>query len=155
MIEIITFFKIDDQFIKVDDFEGPLPKSFFDEGIPYIEGAIQLNVDGVLLIDTSMWDFVDQLWSYILAGVYELSESNSYKVYFPDQPIDIMFNDLNKMFIELKIGDNRVVAEKTTVIPALLESGLQFFKTLSILLPDDQTVLNEIEKAENALINYR
>jgi hypothetical protein len=66
-----------------------------------------------------------------------------------------MFNDLNKMFIELKIGDNRVVAEKTTVIPALLESGLQFFKTLSILLPDDQTVLNEIEKAENALINYR
>jgi hypothetical protein len=58
MIEIITFFKIDDQFIKVDDFEGPLPKSFFDEGIPYIEGAIQLNVDGVLLIDTSMWDFL-------------------------------------------------------------------------------------------------
>ncbi len=131
----------------MSEFKGTFPQSFFDEGVPYIEGAIQLTINGKKIIDKSMWDYVDQLWSYILEGVYKLDSCKTYTTYFPDQPIEIAFVNLNEMFIEIKFGENRVVAEKSVVIPSLVESGLEFFRSLQKILPDEQSVKDEIDKA--------
>ena len=31
----------------------------------YIEGAVELTVDGTTVIGTAEWDYVDQLWAYL------------------------------------------------------------------------------------------
>jgi hypothetical protein len=49
--------------VYIEDFMGPIPD------LDYIEGAIELSVYGVVIIDRSMWDYVDQLWSYIAESI--------------------------------------------------------------------------------------
>ncbi|MEM6296808.1 MAG: hypothetical protein AAGA54_36415 [Myxococcota bacterium] len=55
----------------------------------YIEGAIVLECDGVAVLDASMWDLVDQLWAYLIAGVEELQSARRFSTYFPDQPLKL------------------------------------------------------------------
>jgi hypothetical protein len=55
----------------------------------YVERAIELTIDGVSIIDTVMWDHVDQPWAYISDMVLSLQEQEQAITYFPDQPIKL------------------------------------------------------------------
>lgn len=40
----------------------------------YVDGAIELTIDDVEILDQGLWDLVDQLWAYICAMAQELVE---------------------------------------------------------------------------------
>lgn len=38
-----------------------------------------------------MWDYIDQLWSYIADGIICIQDNQPFETYFPDQPIKVSF----------------------------------------------------------------
>jgi hypothetical protein len=57
----------------------------------HIEGAIELDINGVDVIDQSMWDDVNQLCAYLTDMLMDLGKKGEASSYFPDQPIKIGF----------------------------------------------------------------
>lgn len=57
----------------------------------YIEGAIELSIDNTGIIGKEAWDYVDQLWSYIVDMATRLRCGQSASSYFPDQPLKLTF----------------------------------------------------------------
>src|SRR5687767_8190020 len=57
----------------------------------YIEGAVELTIDGTTIIGTAEWDYVDQLWAYLADMLHELTTGDAASTYFPDQPIRLTF----------------------------------------------------------------
>ena len=53
----------------------------------YIHGAIELSIDGKILLDQALWDYVDVLWVYISDATEELIRQGHGETLFPDQPI--------------------------------------------------------------------
>ena len=55
----------------------------------YIEGALEITIDGVEIIGKPEWDYVDQLWAYLATMVGQLRASGEATTYLPDQPIEL------------------------------------------------------------------
>ncbi|AYY80459.1 MULTISPECIES: hypothetical protein [Proteus] len=89
MLQVSTYLKIKDNFININEYNGLLKDSF------YIEGAIELSIYNTKVIDIGMWDYVDQLWSYLIEGLVKINENKEFKANFPDQPIEIKFQPIN------------------------------------------------------------
>ncbi len=68
MISINTFIKINNDFIDVFDFDKKIKNN------DYIDGAIELTINGKKLIDKSMYDYIDDLWSYLSEGLFLVSQ---------------------------------------------------------------------------------
>ena len=85
MTKIESFIKSGDEFEPIEQFAGKI-------GDPqYIEGAIELSIGGKLVLDKSMWDYVDQLWAYLVEGLVSVCRDGKFFTYFPDQPIKLSF----------------------------------------------------------------
>lgn len=85
MITVNTYIKTKCGFFDIHDFTEDI------EDYNYIEGALELTINGINLLDKSMWDYIDQLWSYIADGVICISNDEAFEIYYPDQPIKISF----------------------------------------------------------------
>lgn len=57
-------------FVRCDD-ESCLE---YIEDFCYLDGVITISCDGMYILDFSYWDLVDQLWSYLIDAIYEISE---------------------------------------------------------------------------------
>jgi hypothetical protein len=105
----------------------------------YIEGAIDLSINGVTIMDTVLWDYVDQLWAYIVDMVISLREKGEASTFFPDQPIKLSFRRQNADNVLVKIEVNKIVkvatVSETELISTLRLHGLEFFDKLAKLLP--------------------
>lgn len=105
----------------------------------HIEGAVDLVVNGVSIIDQSLWDDVDALWAYISDMVMALNESDESSTLFPDQPIKLTFRRVGGglLLVSLTNGDVRraVSVDERAFISALQESGRSFFARLKELVP--------------------
>ena len=106
----------------------------------YINGAIELNVDGIYIFDKSMWDLVDQLWVYILNILEDLHSNGSGESYFPDQPLKFSFARIpgNRIKIESFPGQDHYTAviDTETLLSAVKHAGLLFFRSIERLLPE-------------------
>lgn len=140
MLEVKSFFKKNNTFILCekyfDDLKGGIDSEYED-----FEGALELIVNGKYLIDKSMWDYIDQLWRIMLDGLASICLSKHYVGYFPDQAIEIMFINMNDIFIEVRVDtkvDNavRIVYDKEALIRTLLDEAEIFFKKITELLPN-------------------
>ncbi|ELY4465718.1 hypothetical protein SMZ70_004046, partial [Cronobacter sakazakii] len=78
-----TYIKCGDNYIDFFDFTGPV------KDVDYIDGAVELSINGVCLIDKSMYDYIDQLWSYLAEGLSKINKGETFETYFPDQPIAV------------------------------------------------------------------
>src|SRR4051812_2498914 len=91
--------------------------------VQYIEGAIELAVDGVPILTVTEWDYVDQLWSYISDMIRSLSDAGEATTYFPDQPIMLEFvrSSPGRLLVSCKIGKEvrRVNVEESQFLKAL------------------------------------
>lgn len=67
MINIDTFIKFNDDFINIFDFKEKIRNN------DYIEGVIELTINDKSLIDKSMYDYIDELWSYLSEGLFIVS----------------------------------------------------------------------------------
>ena len=134
MIEVVSYLRTPDgQFVQVDDaVEAPVDPQ-------YIEGAIEMSIDGIPILDKVMWDYVDQLWAYIADMVLALTQRGESSTYFPDQPIKLAFQKQGKsrVLVTLRINDETRTAsiDSAELIKALREHGSAFFHKLSQLLP--------------------
>ena len=106
----------------------------------YIEGAIELIVDDVEIIGKSQWDYVDQLWSYIVSMAEKLKGDNRADTYFPDQPILLALQkERGRVVVSAKVreGIRRASVDEDELMDALRSAGRIFFEKLSEMVPSN------------------
>lgn len=123
MMKVDSFIKCGDKFVNVVEFNEVLKDA------DYIEGAMVLTINYVEIIDTSMWDYIDQLWIYFLNGLIEFNSGNDVVFYFPDQPIKVTMKHVNGRVL-FKVGDVGVIAEKRDFIIFMTTECLEFLKVM-------------------------
>lgn len=95
-ISVKTYIKCGDNYTDFFDFTGPV------KDVDYIDGAVELSINGVCLIDKSMYDYIDQLWSYLAEGLSKINKGETFVTYFPDQPIAVkIIADKNNILISV------------------------------------------------------
>jgi hypothetical protein len=116
----------------------------------HVEGALTLTIDGVAVIDTSLWDDVDQLWAYISDMVSSLNEKDEVSTYFPDRAIELVFRRQphGRILVSLPWpGDpdrsKAVTADERELIGQLQAKGSAFFAKMSELLPDRRSIYDK------------
>jgi len=135
MISIVSYLRTaDGDFVPVPEATVAPPNDL------HIEGAIELTVNGVDVMDTSLWDDVDQLWAYIASMVDDLAKSDSVSTYFPDQPIKFAIERMHgrKVSVSTDTGEakkRRTVVDEDSLVSALRAAGLEFFDAMSRLVP--------------------
>ena len=141
MISINSYLKENGNFIPFQEFQSESLDPF------YIEGAIELSVDNKMMINVSMWDYVDQLWAYIIDGVRKVSSGEKFSIYFPDQPIKIEMSPINDTYANLTVDcdhKDSVTFELRDMINALKKYVLPFFEFLCDLVPENKEMYQEI-----------
>ncbi|MFP1961545.1 hypothetical protein [Lonsdalea quercina] len=123
MMKVDSFIKNGDDFVNVNEFKGRIKKT------DYIDGAILLTINYVEVMNTSMWDCIDQLWIYMLNALIELNSGKDAEFYFPDQPIKVTLNHV-KNNILFKVGDVGVVVEKKAFMLFMANSCLNFLESM-------------------------
>ncbi|GIW98767.1 MAG: hypothetical protein KatS3mg111_2100 [Pirellulaceae bacterium] len=136
-----SYFKIDDRFIPVETFSGEFPDK------NYIDGAIVLTIDGQEIFTFEHWDLVDQLWCYIADGIGKLREGEDFETYFPDQPLLLRFELINKRFVRVTVGDDTYEVATETFLKTLQRGAKEFFQRMRELLPDWNDTWEKYEKA--------
>ncbi|MEV5554697.1 hypothetical protein AB0L44_13660 [Nonomuraea wenchangensis] len=133
----------DGDFIGVEDCVVPYGDS------RYIEGAIELVIDEVLIIGLEDWDLVDQLWAYIVTMVKTLSESDSCSTSFPDQSIQLTFQRQGaRILVSCEVGEvtRRASVRFPEFVAALRDAGQLFFRKVEELYPADASMYRQIMK---------
>lgn len=123
MMKVDSFIKCGGKFVNVVEFNEVLKDA------DYIEGAMVLTINYVEIIDTSMWDYIDQLWIYFLNGVIELNSGNDVVFSFPDQPIKVTMKHVNSRIL-FKVGNVGVVVEKRDFMLFMAAECLDFLKIM-------------------------
>lgn len=121
MMKVDSFIKCGEAFIHVTEFNGLLKDA------DYIEGAMLLTINHVEMINLSLWDYIDQLWIYILNGLIELNSGCDVVFYFPDQPVKVTMSIINNHVL-FKVADAGVMVEKKDFIFFLATECLDFLK---------------------------
>jgi hypothetical protein len=146
MNKVKTYIKNGDTFVLINKFSGRLPDQF------YIEGAISLTINNIEIITQDLWDYIDQLWLILVDGAEHLMQRKHYMGYFPGQPVEVIFKDVNDVYAEVKVDSNKVVIEKRVLIPLVLNGALDFFKFLIPLLDRPEGLEKEVSRLEE-LVN--
>jgi hypothetical protein len=139
LIEVESYLRAKDgQFTRVEDAQDAPPDP------RHVEGALMLKIDHVTVIDTEMWDDVDELWAYIATMVSTLNEKDEASTYFPDQPIKLTFRRQGngRIVVTADPGDQTRTANASEreLVAELQSKGSLFFAKLSDLLPDNRTL---------------
>nr|WP_175799877.1 hypothetical protein [Burkholderia anthina] len=126
MISSKTYIKVKKKLVDFHSFDGKI------QDPDYIEGAIELSVDGVVLLDRSMWDCVDQLWAYLTEGLMCISRGEGFETYFPDQPIEIKFAvHGNSVIFSVTVSEAvKVVVDRFEFISEMRRFAIEFFEDL-------------------------
>ncbi|MDN7895063.1 hypothetical protein [Burkholderia cepacia] len=124
MIVANTYLKIKKKFVDFYDFNGKIPDP------DYIEGAIELSINGVEILNKEMWDYVDQLWAYLAEGVICVARGEGFKTYFPDQPIEISFGiQGSKVVVAVTVHETvKVVVERSEFVSEMRRLAVEFFE---------------------------
>jgi hypothetical protein len=133
MIDIQTFLRLNDgTFQQVQSCKNsPVDPD-------YIEGAIELSIDGVEIIGKPEWDYVDQLWAYLANMIHVLRTENEASTYLPDQPILLTFERKgNRVVVSSRAGENarRASVGESELFTAMRTAGQEFFEKMSDLVP--------------------
>lgn len=136
MIEVTSYLRgSDGQFTQVDAVTSSPPNH------RYVEGAVELTIDGIPIIDTVMWDYVDQLWAYISDMVLSLQQKGQASTYFPDQPIKMMFqrHGGRRVLVTLEINGvtRKASADEGELVASLRKNGSAFFGKMIELIPEN------------------
>ena len=120
----------------------------------YLAGAIDLEINGTQIIDTEMWDYVDQLWAYICTMLQDLRSSGTSRTYFPDQPIELKFERLpsSLVLVSIEAGDDirKVSVDEEGLVERLGCAAKEFFQDMNSLLRQDR-YSGELRKIDSIL----
>ncbi|EMD9437018.1 hypothetical protein LGM39_21950 [Burkholderia cepacia] len=126
MITAKTYIKIKDKFVDFQGFSGNI------NNCDYIEGAIELCVNGVVVLDKTMWDCVDQLWAYLVEGVMCIARGEGFKTYFPDQPIEMSFGvQGGNVVVTVTVYETvQVVVDRSEFVSEMRRLAVEFFECM-------------------------
>ncbi|MDC9591591.1 hypothetical protein PSI23_20485 [Xenorhabdus sp. XENO-10] len=134
-ININSYIKIGDEFFDIFQYEGKI------RDIHYIDGALELTINGKPLIDKSMWDNINHLWNYFSEGLSLVYENKEFRCSFPDQPIDVKFTPLKgnrRVCISVNcyvIPEVKTSLDKNEFLIAMRDHAIKFFERLGYLAP--------------------
>lgn len=159
MLEVKSFLKKDNKFIPVSDFFDLIPDP------DYIEGAIEISKWNKKVLTTKNWDYVDELWSYFVEGIENVSKGKDFETYLPDQPTLVSFkHKSNSKQIVITVGkneNNSIYVEYNEFLTVMIEKAKEFFHHINRLLPNHQNKykqtiidLEVVEKNLNGKINF-
>ncbi|MDN3954538.1 hypothetical protein [Sporolactobacillus laevolacticus] len=124
--------------------------SMFD--LDYLGGAIFLKYGNKVILDFKLWDYVDQLWAYIISLIEDFILKGNSETFFPDQPIKIGFNHMSHEFMTIEIEASTLFSwqvPKQEFLMILLQSGETFFEALTENLKlNDDHYSPELEKIQ-------
>lgn len=98
-----------------------------------------LSANGVEVLSLEHWDYVDQLWSYVVNMLESLKTSDSASTGFPDQPMELKFTRKGSYGVlvqSIARDDKRsAVVEEAELLSVLREAGVRFFDRMQELDP--------------------
>lgn len=112
-------------FINIDN-EMEMKKYNQKFDFDYLNGAIIIEYYNKIIMDFSLWDLVDQLWSYFTKLVEDVVQTGYGMTYFPDQPVKIEMKVISKDLLLFTLDDGKIMKEllpTQAFINALLKSA--------------------------------
>jgi hypothetical protein len=108
----------------------------------YIEGAIDLCINGSQILSTAEWDYIDQLWAYIAKMLVDLSKgSQVVETRFPDQPVIFQIKRVSGGMLRISCSYGEVSREASAreerVLAAMRQAGLDFYSRMLDLVPSN------------------
>jgi len=119
------------EFVSIHDYSGPI------ENQEYIEGAIFCVLDGQVVFSYEQYDYIDQLWCYIILGLTDALSGTTYDGFFPDQPLRLLFEPKGD-FIRLGVGRKLFTFPAKRVIYLLASEGKRVFAAFTRLVPSEK-----------------
>lgn len=118
--------------------------------LDYLAGAIYLKYGDDVIFDFKLWDYVDQLWAYIINLVEDFILKGNAETFFPDQPVKMVLKVMSDdyvLFILESSTKNTWTVPKQQFLSTLLDSSEYFFDKLTENLGlDDNYYCNELNK---------
>ena len=134
MLEVISYIKNGEEFTRIEDFEGLI------DDPDYIEGAIEIITQDNILLSLNDWDYVDQMWCYLVDGLNAVKAWQEFSTCFPDHPTEITFIP-NKESRTVEFGVrayeyvySRLDYDEFMVV--MIDAALNFFKNLNRICED-------------------
>jgi len=125
-----SYLKDGSVFVLANEWAKPLPDEL------YIEGAIDLVINGTRLLGFEDWDLVDQLWAYLLDGLFSVFKSGKpFEIFFPDQPLKLQLSRVTKHRINFSVGNHSANVSATSLLFVLAQGGQDFIKEITRLSP--------------------
>lgn len=150
MTHIKTYIKTNGALVPLERFQGGVKDP------RYIEGAIELTVGSTLLLDTKMWDLVDQLWAYLVNGLVAIIEGTEFTTYFPDQAIKVVLRrDVAKRYVEIEVTGNEKRRARTPFRDFVIQmsgGAAEFFDKMVVVAPENRSVYQELAARARALV---
>jgi len=149
MMTIKTYLKKNNQFILIENFNFPLDDSF------YIEGALELTINGIDLISIEMWDCIDQLWAYFIDGLVAVKNNKTFTFYFPDQPIKVFLlpiSDINIMVSVTCNNEQKTIVSKKEFLDSMQKSARDFLKYIVHISPEEKENSEKLLKELDSII---
>ncbi len=124
MVRITSYIWTGNSLVPFEAFAGPF------EDPDYVEGAIEIVVDGVVVLSNALVDYVESLWCYLITGVLEVCEGRNAETFFPDQPIKVVLKPLDEQIeIEVTVREAvRVRADLREFLKEFTSAASLFFK---------------------------
>ncbi|EAO4574243.1 hypothetical protein ACAK56_004437 [Salmonella enterica] len=126
MILVKTYIKRKNEFIEFNDYTEKFEDS------DYIEGALELTINDIVLLNKDMWDYIDQLWSYIADGIVCIQNNKPFETYFPDQPIKISLTPIKEsVFVSVTChSEKKIKVDKKEFVHEMTKHVIDFFDYL-------------------------
>lgn len=135
-------------FINIDD-EMEMKKYIKNIDLDYINGAITIEYYNNFIMDFSLWDLVDQLWSYLIQLVEDVVQTGYGMTDFPDQPVKIEMKVVSKDSLLFVLDEGKIMRELLPMkdfINALLKSAENFYSRFMAYLAKEIDFSYELNK---------
>jgi hypothetical protein len=103
----------------------------YDGDRDYVEGAVEITIDGYELMTQRHWDDIDWLWPFMVQAVEACRTTGAGETYFPDQPLlfRVERRPAGRLLVALGTGDERraKTADADEFCRALAVAGVEFF----------------------------
>ncbi|WP_041819460.1 hypothetical protein [Heyndrickxia coagulans] len=135
-------------FIRVDN-ETEIKNLSHEIDFDYINGAITIQYYDQFIMDFSMWDLVDQLWSYFIKLVEDVLQTGYGTTFFPDQPIKIEMKNISQDKVLFRLAEGEIISvalPRQDFLITILKSAHMFFNKLMSSFDENVNYSYEINK---------
>lgn len=134
MVQVATLLRTDDgDFVELDE------ASDVRGGRDHVEGCLVLQAEGKRLLGAAEWTDVDWLWAFLLDGIEALAARRSFETAFPDMPITVRFEIVERHahrdLVKIQVDERSATVSRLELLDALVEAGLDFHEHLARLVP--------------------